>query len=144
MPTLTPTESAAWRGFLSVHNRIWEKLDAEMQAECGFGLPVYELLLTLEERGELRMTELAAALRYSSGGLTRLADKLEQQGLIQRIRCETDGRGFQVRLTAAGQAKLKRVHVFHLKGVREQFLGRLSDAEQQALADIWAKLEDKA
>lgn len=140
MPPLTPTESAAWRGFLSAHSRLWQHLDADMQAEYGFGLPVYELLLTLEERGELRMTDLAAALRYSSGGLTRLADKLEAQGLIQRVRSETDGRGFQVSLTAAGKAKLKRVHVFHLKGVRELFLSRLNEEEQQMLGQLWAKL----
>ncbi len=112
-----------------------------MQAEYDLGLAVYELLLTLEEQGALRMSDLAARLRYSSGGLTRLADKLEALGLIKRVRCETDGRGFMVSLTGAGQTKLRRLHVFHLAGVRQQFLGHLSDEEQRILASIWAKLE---
>lgn len=137
---LSPTERAAWRGFLGVHSRLWTQLDQEFQQEFGVGLPVYELLLTLEECSELRMTELAHKLRYSSGGLTRLADKLEAHGLIQRVRSEVDGRGFQVSLTPTGQQRLRRMHVVHLCGVREHFLGQLSPEEQEALGRIWAKL----
>lgn len=140
MSRLSPTEAAAWRGFLGVHSRVWTQLDHEFQQEFGVGLPVYELLLTLEEQDELRMSDLAHKLRYSSGGLTRLADKLEAQGLIQRIRCETDGRGFQVSLTPAGQQRLRRMHVFHLRGVREHFLRHLNEDEQKTLGEIWAKI----
>lgn len=139
IPLASP-EADAWRGFLGVHSRVWTQLDHEFQQEFGVGLPVYELLMRLEENGELRMTDLAHKLRYSSGGLTRLADKLEAQGLIQRIRCETDGRGFQVSLTPAGQHKLRRMHVFHLRGVREHFLRHLSTEEQETLGRIWDKL----
>ncbi|MFD1731173.1 MarR family transcriptional regulator [Deinococcus malanensis] len=39
------------------------------------------------------MTDLARRVRFSGGGLTRLADKLQAQGLIERRRCATDGRG---------------------------------------------------
>lgn len=140
MTRLSLTEAAAWRGFLVTHSQVWSQLDHEFQQEFGVGLPVYELLMRLEEHGELRMTDLAHKLRYSSGGLTRLADKLEQQGLIQRVRSETDGRGFQVSLTEKGQQRLRRMHVFHLRGVRRHFLNRLNEEEQQTLGKIWNRL----
>ena len=114
-----------------------------MHKRSGLNIAAYELLLTVEEAGEtgIRMTDLAAKLRYTSGGLTRLADKLQQQGLIVRERCETDGRGFQVRLTAPGQTQLRRMHVEHLRDVRKLFLNRLTADEQTQLAALWAKLQ---
>lgn len=143
MSHLTPTEIGAWNGFLRVHSRVWNTLEDAMIKRCGLTMAAYELLLAVEEAGEagIRMSDLAGKLRYTSGGLTRLADKLQQQGLIQRLRSETDGRGFQVHLTPQGQQKLRRIHVEHLRDVRQQFLGRLSAEEQQTLAAIWQKLE---
>lgn len=140
MSRLDPTEKAAWRGFLRVHSVVWQQLDSQLQRDFGLNLAAYELLLTLEEQGELRMSDLAAQLRYSAGGLTRLADRLQQAGYIERRRCPEDGRGFWLQLTRSGQGQLRRMHVLHLRGVRELFLGHLSDAEQRALAAIWAKL----
>ncbi|AFD26939.1 putative transcriptional regulator, MarR family protein (plasmid) [Deinococcus gobiensis I-0] len=105
-------------------------------------MAAYELLLTLQEAGTagLRMTELARRVRFSGGGLTRLADKLQGQGLIERRRCEDDGRGFEAVLTAAGQRQLRRAHVRHLREVRRLFLSRLTPEETATLAALWTRL----
>lgn len=145
MPKLTPLETRAWRGLLQTHHRLWTTLDRELQDETGLNLAAYELLLTLEEGPDtgLRMTELAHALGYSLGGLTRLADKLQALNLITRERCETDGRGYQVTLTPHGAQRLKRLHVTHLKRVRALFLNRVTPEEQQVLASIWTRLQEE-
>ena len=145
MPKLTPLETRAWRGLLQTHQRLWTTLDQELQDETGLNLAAYELLLTLEEGPDtgLRMTELAHALGYSLGGLTRLADKLQSLNLITRERCETDGRGYQVTLTPHGAQRLKRLHVTHLKRVRALFLNRVTPEEQQVLASIWTRLQEE-
>ena len=145
MPKLTPLEAQAWRGLLQTHQRLWNTLDRELQDETGLNLAAYELLLTLEEGPDtgLRMTELAHALGYSLGGLTRLADKLQALNLITRERCETDGRGYQVTLTPHGAQRLKRLHVTHLKRVRALFLNRVTPEEQQVLASIWTRLQEE-
>lgn len=142
MSRLTPTEMGAWRGFLETRDQLWNTLEEAMQKRCGLNLTAYELLLAVEEAGEpgLRMSDLAARLRYTSGGLTRLADKLQQQGLIERERSQADGRGFQIHLTARGRQQLRRIHVEHLRDVRSLFLSRLNDQEQQQLVAIWEKL----
>ncbi|GHF70304.1 MarR family winged helix-turn-helix transcriptional regulator [Deinococcus ficus] len=145
MPKLTPLETRAWRGLLQTHQRLWTTLDRELQDETGLNLAAYELLLKLEEGPDtgLRMTELAHALGYSLGGLTRLADKLQALNLITRERCETDGRGYQVTLTPHGAQRLKRLHVTHLNRVRALFLNRVTPEEQQVLASIWTRLQEE-
>ena len=55
------------------------------------------------EGERLRMGELADRLLLSRSGITRLADRLERQGLIARERCTDDGRGYFAHLTEAGR-----------------------------------------
>jgi DNA-binding MarR family transcriptional regulator len=140
MLSLNDTEKRAWRGFLHAHDALWKALEAEL-AKDGLNLPAYELLTTLQETGGMRMTDLARTLRFSGGGLTRLADKLERQGFLERRRCPEDGRGFEAVLTESGARRLRRVHAKHLREVRRRFLDKLSPAELTLLADLWERLE---
>ena len=50
------------------------------------------------------MGELAERLLLSRSGITRLVDRLQRQGLVERHRCSDDGRGFFAVLTDAGGA----------------------------------------
>lgn len=143
MLNLSPTELLAWRGFLHTHDTLWKVLEAEL-GEDDLNLPAYELLTTLQEAGGLRMTDLARSLRFSGGGLTRLADKLQTLGLIERRRCATDGRGWEALLTPEGQRKLRRVHARHLRSVRTHFLDRLSPQETELLATLWPRFQAPA
>jgi DNA-binding MarR family transcriptional regulator len=88
------------------------------------------------------MTQLAEQIGMSGSGLTRLIDRLQDRGLVERRRCAADGRGYEASLTAAGRNRLRRLHVIHLRAVRELFLSRLTPAEQQSLAAIWQRLAD--
>ncbi|MFC3831875.1 MULTISPECIES: MarR family winged helix-turn-helix transcriptional regulator [Deinococcus] len=143
MLNLTPTEKLAWRGFLHAHDTLWKGLDAELGRD-DLNLPAYELLTALQEAGlsGMRMTELARTLRFSGGGLTRLADKLRQQGLIGRRRCPDDGRGWEVYLTSVGEEKLRRIHARHLREVRRRFLDKLSPQETELLAGLWPRFQE--
>ncbi len=55
----------------------------------------FEVLMRLARSpgGQLRMNDLARQIGLSSSGLTRLADRLEGRGLIERRPCPEDGRG---------------------------------------------------
>ncbi len=141
MPNLSPMERRAWRGFLDTHAEIWKRLDA-LLAQDDLNMPAYELLFTLQEAGDagMRMTELARTLRFSGGGLTRLFDKLERRGSVERRPCPIDGRGFEAVLTPAGKRELRRVHAKHVRQVRAQFLDRLEPDDLEALARVWSKL----
>jgi DNA-binding MarR family transcriptional regulator len=139
---LTERELGAWRGFLRTHSRLWRDLEASLLARHGLSLNAYDVLVLLDEApgGTRRMSELAAAVLMTSGGFTRLADRLEGAGLIVRRRCETDARGFDVSLTDAGRELIERARATHRADVRERFLGRLSPEEQEALAALWERI----
>ena len=90
------------------------------------------------------MGEIADQLLLSRSGLTRLVDRLVRQGWVERTPCEDDARGLYAAITRSGRAKLKKARPAHLDGVRDGFLSKLSDADLQALARAWRKLDAAA
>ena len=52
------------------------------------------------------MAELADSVLLSRSGMTRLVDRLEREGLLERDTCAADGRGTFAVLTDAGEALL--------------------------------------
>ena len=143
---LSERELAAWRGLLETHSRIVAELDAELERQHGLPLSSYEVLMNLGDAdgGRLRMGELADRLLLSRSGITRLADRLERQGLIARERCADDGRGYFALLTAAGRAKLDAARPDHLDGVRTHFIAKLDPAQIDDLGGIWRRLQGQA
>ncbi len=136
---LTPEQLTAWSGFLRGHARIVRALDTELEREHGLPLTSYDVLiqLSLAADGRLRMFELADAVVLSRSGLSRLVDRLERSGLVERERGEVDPRQTYARLTGRGLEALADATPTHIAGVKERFLERLSDEETKQLAAIW-------
>lgn len=83
--------------------------------------------------------ELARALEIDAGAMTRLLDRLEAKGLVERERSEADRRVVHLRLTAAGRAAAEQVpHV--LAAVNNDFLRGFSEPEWQQLQDLLGRL----
>jgi DNA-binding MarR family transcriptional regulator len=66
----------------------------------------FELLIELQERGELPAGELAAAARLTPATVTQMLDHLAACGHVERIRSDTDRRVVVSRLTPAGALKI--------------------------------------
>src|SRR5258707_13849931 len=107
---LAPTELGAWRGMLRVHSALVKALDAELLAAHGLPLTSYEVLINLQAAPgrRRRMAELADGVLLSRSGTTRLVDRLERDGLLERDTCDSDGRGCFAGLTASGDRGLPR------------------------------------
>jgi DNA-binding MarR family transcriptional regulator len=88
----------------------------------------------------LRPVELARAVLLTRSGITRLVQGLERAGLVARIECPDDGRGFLVALTPAGLELLRPARDTHLDGVAELFADRYSDAELETLSGLLERL----
>ncbi len=140
--TLAPQELRAWRGMLQVHAAVTRELDAQMHREHGLSVSAYEVLMFLAdtEGHRLRMADIADCVLLSRSGLTRLVDRLVALGYVVRNACVDDGRGSYAELTQTGLVKFEAARRTHLAGVREYFLDRLGDEEQQALGDAWDRL----
>jgi DNA-binding MarR family transcriptional regulator len=67
----------------------------------------FELLIELDERGELAAGELAAAARLTPATVTQMLDHLADCGHVERVRSEVDRRVVVSRLTAQGRAKIE-------------------------------------
>jgi DNA-binding MarR family transcriptional regulator len=136
---LTDDQLAAWSGFLLAHAQIVRALDTELERKRGLPLSSYDVLiqLSLAPDRRLRMFELADAIVLSRSGLTRLVDRLERAGLVERERGEVDPRQMHARLTDRGFEAVAEATPTHIAGIKERFLARLSDDQTKQLAAIW-------
>jgi DNA-binding MarR family transcriptional regulator len=139
---LTLGELRAWRGLLRAHACLAKRLDAELEQAHGLPMTSYEVLYHLEEAtgGRMRMCELAEQAQLSRSGLTRLVDRLEREGLLERCSCDHDARGSYACLTPAGRERLEAARGTHLAVVREHFFSRFSESELSMLADMWERI----
>ncbi len=140
--TLSEGELRAWRGLKRAHASLAKRVDAELERTHGLPLSSYEVLHHLVESpgGRMRMCDLAEQAQLSRSGLTRLADRLEKEGLLERCSCEHDARGAYACLTELGRERLSDARGTHLAVVREQFLSRFSEDELGALAELWDRI----
>ena len=131
-------ELAAWRGFLRVQSSLFRELDAELTATHDLPLRSYEVLLLLEDAPQrrLRMSDLSRSVLLSPSGVTRLVDRLQREGLVDRERCPEDGRGYFAVLSDAGERRLQEARATHLAGVRRLFLDRLGADDLRRLAAL--------
>jgi DNA-binding MarR family transcriptional regulator len=138
---LSELEDQAWRGFLFAHDRIWREIEAGL-APLGVSMAEYSVLSLLGEAGPggMRMSDLAKRRVMSTGGFTRLADRLERRGLIERRRAAVDGRGLEAVLTRDGRALLRKAWHQQYRDLRRLFFDRLSDDDLRNLAAVWTRL----
>jgi DNA-binding MarR family transcriptional regulator len=98
---------AAWRGLAASYAAAWAALEHELGKRHGLGVSEFEVLDRLAERPKrnFRAQELAGAVHLSQSALSRLIDRLEKHGLVERCLCGEDRRGIYVTLTRAGQQR---------------------------------------
>ena len=139
---LTEQELGAWRGLLRTHAMLVKRLDAELESAHGLPLTSYEVLLHLwhADEAKMRMCDVAESVLLSRSGLTRLVDRLERDGYVERVSCADDARGAYAKLTDAGRAKLEEARDTHLSGVREHFLAHLSPQQLDVLGEAWDRV----
>lgn len=123
---------------LEAHARLVRVLGDQLERECGIPLLWYEVLLRLgrAEEGRKTMSELAREVSLTSGGLTRLADRIEAAGYVRRAACPSDRRVSWLGLTASGRAKLDEATAVHVRGVEEHLTGRMSERELATLVKV--------
>jgi DNA-binding MarR family transcriptional regulator len=132
----------AWAAFLRAHAALTAALERELLSERGMPLSWYEVLLRLiaAPEGSLRMQELARAVFFSKSGVTRLIDRMEEAGLVERRHCPSDRRGTYASITDSGRSAFRRAVPVHLAGIREHFGNHLSDEETAVLRDVLSRV----
>jgi DNA-binding MarR family transcriptional regulator len=108
-----------------VQGRLERQLGADLEARCGLPHAWFSVLMRLarSDDGQLTMSELADAVTLTTGGMTRLVDRLEAAGFVERRRSATDRRVTFAAITAAGRRTLRTASAVHGANLREVFAG---------------------
>ena len=134
---MTTAGTDLWFSFVRTHRLLIREVEHRLSAAK---LPVYawyDALWGLESGpgGERRMHELADALAIERYNLTRLVDRLEQEGLVKRTRSADDGRAAFVAITKEGRALRKKMWRVYESTVAEVFLSQFSPEQQASFAE---------
>jgi DNA-binding MarR family transcriptional regulator len=126
---------APWRSFLLAHARVSRRLDEELRAEHDVSFAEYDALLTIAQAPgrRVRMGLLAEQVLLSKSGVTRLVDRLVNDGLVERSACSTDARGAEAVLTDRGLTRLRAASRTHLRGISEHFLAVVETEDLESL-----------
>jgi DNA-binding MarR family transcriptional regulator len=141
----SPERLRAWRLYFESALALVDVLDVELERETGIPLRWYDTLVHLEDTPDgLRMNELAEQILYSKSGFTRVVDRMEEAGLVQRVRPESDRRSILVVLTDQGRNTMERARHHHRHGIEQHFSRHLSDTDIKALTRALEKLSTHA
>jgi DNA-binding MarR family transcriptional regulator len=146
MSELSDTQLAAWRRFLTLHRRIVDAIDRDLQHGGQLPLTSYDVLIELYETPlrRLRMAELAHRVVLSRSGLTRLVDRLEAEGLLTRDRVGEDRRGAYAVLTEAGVDAMRRAWPVYERGIQRYFASALTEDEIATLDRLLSRIATDA
>ncbi|MHB2027188.1 MAG: MarR family winged helix-turn-helix transcriptional regulator [Acidimicrobiales bacterium] len=136
-------EKVALFGLLLATNaRLSKEVSSELETTCQLPLAWFEVLLRLRQApdGRLKMTQMAEAIVHSTGGTTRLVDRLEEFQLVRREHCPNDRRAIYVAITDSGNNKLDEALDVHVNYLNKHLASRLSNQERSTLSELLTKL----
>ena len=145
-PLVDDERITAFGMLLEAHARLVRLLGRSLQQECQVPSAWFEVLLRLARSPDRKLTmgTLAEQLALTTGGVTRLVDRMEAAGYVARKACPTDRRVQHLTVTPAGLAKLDEAARVHVRNLDEHFIGRLSQGELATLVRAMDKLRRPA
>jgi DNA-binding MarR family transcriptional regulator len=132
----------AWRAVLNTHARLTTRVEDALDDAGLPQLAWYDVLWALHRAPAktLRMGELAQEVTISRSGLTRLVDRIEADGLLERRQSAADRRAVEVAITPAGSRLLRKMWPVYEDVLRSEFEAKLTRADAQALSRALAKI----
>lgn len=139
-----PTDAVvtAWARLVRVPQAVLAAVEADLKAAGLPPLSWYDALLELARtKAGLRHFELEQRMLLAQYNLSRLVDRLESAGYLNRRPCPEDGRGQVLRITRSGRALLKRMWPHYGAAIDRHVGTRLSKAEAAQLAALLGRLQ---
>jgi DNA-binding MarR family transcriptional regulator len=124
--------------------RVQRVLQADLEA-CELAPTWFEVLLRLVRTPghRLPMTQLADEVLFSSGGFTKLADRIAEAGYVERIGCPSDRRVTWITLTDLGEKVISNALERHVVSLRSNVLEPLGEASLNQLGQHMRTLRDQ-
>src|SRR5215207_734092 len=139
-----PSEAAiqAWARLVRVSGALLDAVEAELKAAGFPALGWYDALLELDRapEGRLRPFELERHMLLPQYSTSRLIDRLEKAGLVERRDCEIDGRGLHVAITQAGRDLRRRMWPAYGAAIERHVGSKIGCTDAQKLAELLGRL----
>jgi DNA-binding MarR family transcriptional regulator len=127
-PNLSEEQLQTWRAFLRAHSMMLRRIARDLEDAELPPLAWYDVLAALRDAPEgqrLKQVELAERVLLSNSGLSRLIDRIEAKGLVERVQCPGDRRSLHIQLTDAGRRMLNDMWPVYARGIAEDFMPSL-------------------
>ena len=124
------------------HRRLTYLLGRELEQSVGIPLVWFDVLIHIggAEEGRLTMSRLSTEVALTTGGVTRLVDRMVEAGLVARQNCPSDRRSVHVILTPTGQSTLRTAIGAHIEGIDRHLVAPLNETDRAALREALSKL----
>jgi DNA-binding MarR family transcriptional regulator len=142
MPKPCPETVTAWARLVRVQQALLAAVEKDLK-EAGFPpLAWYDALLELTKapRGELRPLELEQKMLLPQYSTSRLIDRLEEAGYVERKTCPGDGRGQFVAVTTAGRSLQKKMWDAYGAAIHRHVGSKLAGDDAAKLAELLGRL----
>jgi DNA-binding MarR family transcriptional regulator len=135
--TIAGVYEDAWQSIRATHQILSERVGQRL-SEAGLPeLAWHDVLSRLDESPEpLRPRDLLCRVGVTKSGLTRLLDRIEAAGLIERRSCPSDRRGTCLAMTGAGGETLAAMRPVRNRVFAEHLAGELSSEEAETLTEV--------
>jgi len=112
-----------WIQIVRLANKLQKDVDTRLRKEFGQNLTRFDVLSQLERvpGNELPVGQLSASLLTSTTNITRLLDRMEADGLLDRRLSETDRRSFVVSATQEGLSVFREMADANAQWIKEAF-----------------------
>lgn len=141
----TKTVVRAWARLMKAQQLALASAERTLKAAGLPPLDWYDVLLEVERAGEngLRPFELERAMLLAQYNLSRLVDRIERAGYVERRACEEDGRGQLITITNAGKAMRRKMWPVYAQAIEAAIGQHLSVRDAESLDAVLGKLIDK-
>ena len=135
-----------WLRLLKVVRGIESDLRDKLRRDHNTTLPRFDVMSALSRHPEgLKMSQLSGVLRVSNGNVTGIADRLGDEGLVERVPVPGDRRAMILRITPMGLKEFTRQATAHEAWINEM-LRDVSAEDARAMAarlTAFAALKDQ-
>ncbi|MFT3729052.1 MAG: MarR family winged helix-turn-helix transcriptional regulator [Terricaulis sp.] len=139
IPTNKDPHERAWVSLQMFGAQALEKVEAALKSQGFPSIEWYDILWALEREGPQRQRDLANHLLVARYSLSRLVDRMEANGLVERRECPEDLRGQMVVVTEAGLALRRKIWTAYSPALQGA-MGKLNADEAAQLAALLSKL----
>ncbi|MBY0319115.1 MAG: MarR family winged helix-turn-helix transcriptional regulator [Reyranella sp.] len=135
----------AWARLMKAQHRALGSVESALKAAGLPPLAWYDVLLETERAGRdgLRPFELEQAMLLAQYNLSRLVDRIETAGYVERRPCADDGRGHLIAITDAGRAMRRRMWPVYARAIEAAVGQRLSGKQAATLGELLGQLIDE-